>query len=71
MVQFFFGKIRDLAWDPARTMWRNQKSLLDYSTQLGQTLLCDRYLPLDLVISRWKLILPPQFTFAWQEVWDS
>jgi hypothetical protein len=46
------------------------KTSLSYSTQLGCQLLRNCKVPPDLVATKWSLILPPNFTLNWDEVWD-
>jgi hypothetical protein len=43
---------------------------INYTTQKGQGLLRGRHTPPDHVATKWNLILPPNFSFNWQEVWD-
>jgi hypothetical protein len=43
---------------------------MEYSTQLGRSLLWARHSPLDLTTTRWKFFLSPHFNFEWNEVWD-
>jgi hypothetical protein len=71
VVRFFFGRIRDLDWDPSRFRWSDHQGILDYSTQQGRSLLRACYNTPDLAATRWNLILPPRFQFAWGDAWTS
>jgi hypothetical protein len=60
-----------LSWNPIRVKWMDQKGILEYTMQQGKQLLRAKRASLDLVASCWHLILPPNFQFTWEEVWDN
>jgi hypothetical protein len=59
VVMFYYGRIRDLDWDPARVTWSDSTPFMEYSTQKGQELLRNRTTPPNLAQKSWNLILPP------------
>jgi hypothetical protein len=42
-VLFFYGRISDLLLDPNRLRWKDQTSILEYSTRKGRDFLCQRH----------------------------
>jgi hypothetical protein len=70
-VLFFYGRVRDLSFDPARLVWSDKSNLLAYTTQKGRALLCNQHSPPAMAATKWNVILPPDFKFQWAEVWDT
>jgi hypothetical protein len=70
LVFFFYGRIKDLSWDPGRLFWPYQTSLPDYTTAKGRAILRAHHPPLMLVVSKWAQVLPEDFQFPWADVWD-
>jgi hypothetical protein len=70
VVHFFYRRVSDLLFDPARLSWTNNVPFLDYSTPKGRDYLRRRHTPLQLTASKWNLVLPPTFDFKWGDVWD-
>jgi hypothetical protein len=44
---------------------------MDFSIQLGRTLLRKRHATDDLATKKWHLILPGRFQFQWNDAWDT
>jgi hypothetical protein len=69
-ILLYYGKIRELNWDPARLKWPGDVDFLKYSTKLGRDLLRKRHLPLQLVFKKWPQTLLDNFRFRWTNIWD-
>jgi hypothetical protein len=69
-ILFYYGKIRELTWDPAKLKWPEGVEFLHYSTKLGRKLLQQRQPPLQLLRRKWSEALPGDFRFQWSTVWD-
>jgi hypothetical protein len=50
--------------------WPKHLSFLNYSMQKGKEILHNRHFLLVLAATKWKLILPLDFSFQWNDVWD-
>jgi hypothetical protein len=70
IILLFYGKIRELVWDPARLRWPEKVEFLHYSTRLSRKLLRKRQPPLQLARRKWSPTLPDDFKFRWSTIWD-
>jgi hypothetical protein len=70
-VRFFFGPIRDLQLDPTRLVWPDYTGIMEYTTQKGRALLCNKHQVDDLASRKWHPILQARFRFQWDDAWDS
>jgi hypothetical protein len=74
-IFLYYGRIRELEWDPARFEWpkvlgyQQSTDFLLYTTKLGRELLRKRLPPLDLTATKWANTLPANFRFGWSTVW--
>jgi hypothetical protein len=62
-VLLFYGRIKDLRWDPDMYTWPGQQPLMSYNTKLGRDLLRKSKPPLRLAQDKWPNMLPPNFEF--------
>jgi hypothetical protein len=69
LILLYYGKIKDLSWDPARLQWPRGKELLHYTTQLGRDLLRKRQPQLTLATAKWPTLLPATYRFRWKQIW--
>jgi hypothetical protein len=70
-ILLYYGRVRDIDWDPARFKWPQNKDFMHYTTTLGRDLLRKRQPPLTLATSKWPNILPGNFRFKWKQLWSS
>jgi hypothetical protein len=70
-IFFFYGRICDFTLDPVHVTWHDHFGLLEYLTQKGRAFLRSCHITKDLSRKKWHMILPPNFTFAWGDTWDS
>jgi hypothetical protein len=68
-VHLFYGKVRELHWDPGRLLWPKGKPFMEYTTQLGRKLLRDKRVIPDIPRLRWSDTLPSSFVFPWKANW--
>lgn len=66
----YFGKVRDLSFDPFRVQWNGDINFFQYTTKIGRQLLSDRHPPIQLAVSKWYGILDENFRFNWRNIWD-
>jgi hypothetical protein len=69
-ILLYYGKTRNLDWDPTRWKWPGSIDFMKYSTKMGRELLRKRHPPLQLAQHKWQPILPVDFRFRWTNVWD-
>jgi hypothetical protein len=69
-VLLFYGKVRNLKWNPGRVFWTGSKLLMSYSTQMGRQMLRKRNPVVQTAQRKWSNILPPTFQFKWSNTWD-
>ena len=72
-IHLFYGKINSLKWNPDRLYWNNDKQtfFMNYSTDLGRSLLKKKNTPLALAMNKWANALPPTFEFNLGNIWAS
>jgi hypothetical protein len=62
-VMLFYGRVRELQWDPRRFQWPKGKPLMEYSTKMGSELLCTKWLIPNIPRLRWLDTLLMGFVF--------
>jgi hypothetical protein len=65
-ILLFYSWIQELAWDPSRYQWTNNKPLMDYTTKQCKEFLQKRKPVSNILQLRWNDILPVGFTFQWK-----
>jgi hypothetical protein len=70
-ILLFYGRICNLTLDQVHITWHDFSGLLEYSTKKEQALLWSCRITEDLSQKKSHMILPPNFTFAWGDAWDS
>ena len=70
-ILLFYGRIRELIWDPYRYQWANKKPLIEYTTKSGKEFFQKRK-PVDNIPQLiWNDTLPMGFTFRWKANWEA
>jgi hypothetical protein len=69
-IFLYYGKVRDLCWDPDRLQWPDRVKFMSYSTKLGRKILRMKHPPLQLATKKWSQTLPADFRFRWNSIWD-
>lgn len=70
-VLMYYGKIKELIFDPQRIRWPNQKPFLQYTTKMGREILAKKHPLLQLAQSKWQGVLNVNYKFSWNNTWDA
>jgi hypothetical protein len=69
-VNFYYGRVDQLTWDPGRICWPSGIPLMSYSTKMERELLRKRHIIPNIAEQKWSGILPPSLEFKWKHVWN-
>jgi hypothetical protein len=75
-ILLYYGRVDQLSWDPARYAWNlpntkgEQPAFMNYSAQLGRSLLRWKHVVPDVVIRKWEGVLAPSYRLRWAMIWD-
>ncbi len=66
----FWGKVLELTYDPARWIWEDDRSLLDFSTAEGRKMLAQSRIQLNKNVAKgWPMVIPSSFKMKCADVW--
>jgi hypothetical protein len=66
----FWGKVLELTYDPARWIWEDDRSLLDFSTAKGRKMLAQPRIQLSKNVAKgWPMVIPSSFKMKCADVW--
>jgi hypothetical protein len=69
-ILLFYGRVKDLEWDPGRIVWSSMKPFMSYSTRMGREFLRKRKPVVPVAQKKWSNVLQPTFQFKWANTWD-